>query len=112
MRSHFRSPRAGPRETRLSRIFRARKIAWKPQIALKDGLTRTIAYFDGLLSKPGPRDRLVKEPSAERICVHGSSAPDARKLAAESSCRFHARDKILLLCASCFTRARMDFGGT
>ena len=38
-------------------------LGWKPQIALKDGLTRTIKYFDRLLSNQELRAQLVKEPS-------------------------------------------------
>ena len=43
-------------------ISRAQELLdWKPQTALKDGLTRTIAYFDRLLSNQALRDQLVKE---------------------------------------------------
>ena len=38
-------------------------LGWQPQIALKDGLTRTIKYFDRLLSNQELRAQLVKEPS-------------------------------------------------
>jgi hypothetical protein len=34
-------------------------------IALKEGLTRTIAYFDRLLSDDALKSQLAKEPSAE-----------------------------------------------
>ena len=39
-------------------------LGWKPHIALKDGLNRTIVYFDKLLSNHELRTQLVKEPSA------------------------------------------------
>jgi UDP-glucuronate decarboxylase len=38
-------------------------LGWKPRVALKDGLTRTIAYFDGLLSNRELRAQLMQEPS-------------------------------------------------
>jgi len=43
-------------------ISRAQELLdWKPQIGLKDGLMRSIAYFDRLLSNQALRDQLVKE---------------------------------------------------
>jgi len=36
---------------------------WKPHIMLKEGLTRTIGYFEQLLSDKTLRAQLVKEPS-------------------------------------------------
>jgi len=36
-------------------------LGWKPSIALKDGLTRTIAYFDRLLANQELRAQLAKE---------------------------------------------------
>jgi UDP-glucuronate decarboxylase len=45
-------------------IARAQELlGWKPRVALKDGLTRTIAYFDGLLSNRELRAQLMQEPS-------------------------------------------------
>jgi UDP-glucuronate decarboxylase len=38
-------------------------LGWKPSIALKDGLTRTIAYFDRLLANQELRAQLAKEGS-------------------------------------------------
>jgi UDP-glucuronate decarboxylase len=38
-------------------------LGWKPSIALKDGLTRTIAYFDRLLANQELRAQLAKEAS-------------------------------------------------
>ena len=38
-------------------------LGWKPSIALKDGLTRTIAYFDRLLANKEIRAQLAKEAS-------------------------------------------------
>jgi UDP-glucuronate decarboxylase len=38
-------------------------LGWKPTIALKDGLTHTIAYFDRLLSNQDLRAQVAKEPA-------------------------------------------------
>jgi UDP-glucuronate decarboxylase len=38
-------------------------LGWKPTIALKDGLTHTIAYFDRLLSNQDLRTQVEKEPA-------------------------------------------------
>jgi UDP-glucuronate decarboxylase len=32
---------------------------WSPRVPFEEGLERTIAYFDGLLSSPGEAKRLV-----------------------------------------------------
>jgi UDP-glucuronate decarboxylase len=46
-------------------ISRAQELLdWRPQIALKDGLIKTIAYFENLLSDSGLRAQLTKEMSA------------------------------------------------
>jgi UDP-glucuronate decarboxylase len=37
---------------------------WKPRVALKEGLVRTVAYFEGLLSDQPIRAQLAKEPTA------------------------------------------------
>jgi UDP-glucuronate decarboxylase len=34
------------------------QLGWHPGVALRDGLARTIAYFDSLLSKPQPLERV------------------------------------------------------
>jgi UDP-glucuronate decarboxylase len=36
-------------------------LGWKPRVALKDGLTSTVAYFERLLSDPNLRAQLAKE---------------------------------------------------
>jgi UDP-glucuronate decarboxylase len=44
-------------------ISRAKNVmGWEPRVALKDGLTPTIAYFDQLLSEQKLRAQLLKEP--------------------------------------------------
>jgi UDP-glucuronate decarboxylase len=48
-------PEGDPRQ-RQPDISRARALLdWAPRTPIKDGLTRTIAYFDGLLADPGVR---------------------------------------------------------
>jgi UDP-glucuronate decarboxylase len=46
-------------------ISRAQELlGWKPHVALKEGLMRTIAYFEQLLSDQGLRAQLMQETSA------------------------------------------------
>jgi UDP-glucuronate decarboxylase len=60
---HRPLPENDPKQRRPD-ISRAQDLLdWKPQVGLKDGLTRTIAYFDQLLSNQELRDQLVREPS-------------------------------------------------
>jgi UDP-glucuronate decarboxylase len=60
---HRPLPENDPKQRRPD-ISRAQDLLdWKPHIALKDGLTRTVAYFDQLLSNQELRNQLVKEPS-------------------------------------------------
>ena len=49
-------PQDDPKQ-RQPNIGKAREIlGWEPEVRLRDGLTRTIAYFDGMLShKPAER---------------------------------------------------------
>jgi UDP-glucuronate decarboxylase len=61
---HRAKPEDDPKQ-RQPDISRAQHLLdWKPRTALKDGLTRTIAYFERLLSDQKLRAQLVKEPSA------------------------------------------------
>jgi UDP-glucuronate decarboxylase len=61
---HRPLPENDPKQRRPD-ISRAQDLLdWKPQIALKDGLSHTIAYFDRLLSNEKLRDQLLKDPSA------------------------------------------------
>ncbi len=60
---HRPLPENDPKQ-RQPNISRAQNLlVRKPQIALKDGVTRIIAYFDRLLSIQALRDQLLKEPS-------------------------------------------------
>ena len=46
-------------------ISRAKELLnWQPRIALKDGLIKTVAYFEELLSDRDLRAQLVKEVAA------------------------------------------------
>jgi hypothetical protein len=40
-------------------------LGWRPRIALKEGLTRTISYFERLLSDQALRAQLVKEATVK-----------------------------------------------
>ena len=61
---HRPRPEDGPRQRRPD-ISRAQDLLdWKPRTMLKDGLTRTVAYFDQLLSDQKLRTQLITEPSA------------------------------------------------
>src|SRR5258705_8039415 len=56
----FRSlPQDDPRQ-RCPDITRAKQLLhWSPKVDLKEGLTRTIAYFDALLTSPTEAKKLV-----------------------------------------------------
>ena len=43
-------PQDDPRQRRPDIGLAERELGWQPRIALREGLTRTIAYFDGLSS--------------------------------------------------------------
>jgi UDP-glucuronate decarboxylase len=49
-----------------------RRLGWKPRIRLREGVERTIAYFDRLLSEESPARRKVAKVSAAKV------APTAR----------------------------------
>ena len=40
-------------------------LGWKPRVALKDGLTRTVAYFERLLSDDALKAQLAKEATVK-----------------------------------------------
>ena len=56
-------PENDPKQRRPDISLAQDLLGWKPHIALKDGLTRTIAYFDRLLSNQELRAQLIREPS-------------------------------------------------
>jgi UDP-glucuronate decarboxylase len=60
---HRPQPQDDPRQRRPD-ISRADELlSWAPRTPLKDGLSRTIAYFDRLLGEDGIRAQLMKESS-------------------------------------------------
>ena len=60
---HCRLPQDDPKQRRPD-ISRAQELLdWQPRTDLKEGLIRTIAYFDRLLSDQKLRAQLVREPS-------------------------------------------------
>jgi UDP-glucuronate decarboxylase len=62
--AHRPRPEDDPRQRRPD-ISRAHDLlGWAPKVALKDGLKRTIAYFEKLLSEHGVRALLAGESSA------------------------------------------------
>jgi UDP-glucuronate decarboxylase len=57
-------PMDDPRQ-RQPNLARARDLlAWGPQTSLKDGLTRTISYFERLLAEPGMRSQIEAIPQS------------------------------------------------
>jgi UDP-glucuronate decarboxylase len=61
---HCPRPEDDPKQRRpdISRAWDL--LDWKPHVMLKDGLVRTVAYFDELLSDQKLRAQLLKEPSS------------------------------------------------
>jgi len=61
---HRPRPEDDPKQRRPD-ISRAQELLdWKPRTMLKEGLARTIVYFDELLSDQKLRAQLIREPSA------------------------------------------------
>src|SRR5215468_7646680 len=61
---HRPLPEDDPRQ-RQPDISRARELlSWAPRTPLKEGLVRTIAYFEGLLTEKGTKERLAREMTA------------------------------------------------
>lgn len=56
-------PENDPRQRRPDISRAQEQLGWVPRIPLKEGLTRTIAYFDKLLGEAGVREALVGELS-------------------------------------------------
>jgi UDP-glucuronate decarboxylase len=49
---HRPLPVDDPRQRQPVITLAERELGWVPKVALREGLTRTIAYFDGLLRQP------------------------------------------------------------
>ena len=61
---HRRRPQDDPRQRRPDISKANDLLAWSPQIPLSDGLTRTIGYFEELLSDDAIRPHILQELSA------------------------------------------------
>jgi UDP-glucuronate decarboxylase len=59
---HRALPENDPKQRQPDISLAQELLGWKPRVALKDGLTRTIAYFEQLLSDKTLRAQLVTEP--------------------------------------------------
>jgi UDP-glucuronate decarboxylase len=53
-------PENDPRQRQPDISLAKRQLSWEPRTQLKEGLTRTIAYFDKLLAEPGMREILMR----------------------------------------------------
>ena len=62
---HRRRPQDDPRQRRPDISKANDLLAWSPQIPLSDGLTRTIGYFEELLSDDAIRPHILQELSAK-----------------------------------------------
>jgi UDP-glucuronate decarboxylase len=61
---HRPRPKDDPKQRQPDISYAHDLLDWRPHTALKDGLARTIAYFDRLLSDQKLRAQLVGELSA------------------------------------------------
>ena len=61
---HKPRPTDDPRQRRPDISQAQEQLSWTPRMPLKEGLTRTVAYFDKLLSESSVREALIDEPSA------------------------------------------------
>jgi UDP-glucuronate decarboxylase len=60
---HRPLPQDDPRQRRPDISLAQELLSWKPRTPLKEGLARTIAYFETLLAEQGLRERLIGELS-------------------------------------------------
>ena len=61
---HRPLPQDDPQQRQPDISLAGELLGWKPRVALKDGLTSTVAYFERLLSDPNLRAQLAKETAA------------------------------------------------
>ena len=67
---HRPKPQDDPRQRRPD-ISKAKELLdWSPEASLKDGLKKTIAYFDELLKEKGVRDMLIDAGPNRSILAH------------------------------------------
>ncbi|HWM47946.1 MAG TPA: UDP-glucuronic acid decarboxylase family protein [Xanthobacteraceae bacterium] len=60
---HRARPEDDPRQRRPDISMAKDVLGWQPTTSLRDGLTRTIAYFEDLLRDPVTHDRFAREPA-------------------------------------------------
>jgi len=61
---HRPLPEDDPRQRQPDISLARELLSWAPRTPLKEGLVRTIAYFEGLLSEKGTKERLAREMTA------------------------------------------------
>jgi UDP-glucuronate decarboxylase len=62
---HRPLPENDPKQRRPDISLAQELLAWKPRVALKEGLTSTVAYFERLLSDHALRAQLAKEATVK-----------------------------------------------
>jgi len=60
---HHARPEDDPRQRRPDISMAKDVLGWQPTTSLRDGLARTIAYFEDLLRDPVTHDRFAREPA-------------------------------------------------
>jgi UDP-glucuronate decarboxylase len=64
---HRALPENDPKQRQPDISLAQELLGWQPRVALKDGLTRTVAYFERLLCDDALRAQLVKEASVKPV---------------------------------------------
>jgi UDP-glucuronate decarboxylase len=62
---HRALPENDPKQRQPNISLAQELLGWKPRIALKEGLTKTVAYFERLLSDDALRAQLAKEATVK-----------------------------------------------
>jgi UDP-glucuronate decarboxylase len=62
---HRALPENDPKQRQPDISLAQELLDWKPRVALKEGLTSTVAYFERLLSDNALRTQLAKEATVE-----------------------------------------------
>jgi len=62
---HRPLPENDPKQRRPDISLVQELLGWNPRVALREGLTSTVAYFERLLSDSALRDQLTKETTVE-----------------------------------------------
>ena len=64
---HRPLPENDPKQRRPDISLARELLGWNPRVALKEGLTSTVGYFERLLSDSALRDQLTKETTVEPV---------------------------------------------